>query len=238
MACSVVFDMTKYHAIVRTEGDAVCGGDFRRDFPETRGQRLIARRFGAYTKRIARYDPEFALGIVGDIGNKRSARWQRADVFHAATIPCGPDDVAQRRNPVIGGGRVPVSPAQKNPREAGFPMCCVGSRVPDLRWRCIRAACFPAGHGKLHNRKSSYQEYAGMETVVLSTKGQLVIPASVRGVLRLKAGNRLGVTVEGGNIVLKPRIGQAWKPLNPAGARLSSVELSRPVELKHETRRR
>ncbi|MBS0515571.1 MAG: AbrB/MazE/SpoVT family DNA-binding domain-containing protein [Proteobacteria bacterium] len=77
-----------------------------------------------------------------------------------------------------------------------------------------------------------------METVVLSSKGQLVIPASVRGALRLKAGNRLGVTIEGGSIVLKPDSGPAWKPLNPAGASLSAVELSHPVDLKHEARRR
>jgi AbrB family looped-hinge helix DNA binding protein len=76
-----------------------------------------------------------------------------------------------------------------------------------------------------------------METVTLSTKGQLVIPASVRGALRLKAGNRLSVSVEGGNIVLKPDSAQTWKPLNPAGARLGAAELSRPVDLKHEARR-
>lgn len=77
-----------------------------------------------------------------------------------------------------------------------------------------------------------------METVTLSTKGQLVIPASVRGALRLKAGNRLSVSVEGGNIVLKPEAAQGWKPLNPAGASLSAAELALPVDVKRETRRR
>jgi len=70
-----------------------------------------------------------------------------------------------------------------------------------------------------------------METVTLSTKGQLVIPASVRNVLHLKAGNRLSVTVEGGNIVLKPEGMSAWVPLNPKGASLSAAELSQPVDL-------
>lgn len=76
-----------------------------------------------------------------------------------------------------------------------------------------------------------------METVTLSTKGQLVIPASVRGALHLKAGNSLRVSVVDGSIVLKPDVAKAWKPLNPAGARLNAVELSRPVDLKRETRR-
>ncbi|MBS0194227.1 MAG: AbrB/MazE/SpoVT family DNA-binding domain-containing protein [Proteobacteria bacterium] len=77
-----------------------------------------------------------------------------------------------------------------------------------------------------------------METVTLSTKGQLVIPASVRGALRLKAGNRLRVTVDGGNIVLHPEGAPEWAPLNPAGVALTAVELSRPVDMSHETRRR
>lgn len=75
-----------------------------------------------------------------------------------------------------------------------------------------------------------------METVTLSTKGQLVIPASVRGALRLQAGSRLAVTVENGNIVLKPGT-RAWKPLNPAGAKLTTAELCKPVDLAHEARR-
>jgi len=73
-----------------------------------------------------------------------------------------------------------------------------------------------------------------METVTLSTKGQLVIPASVRGALRLKPGNRLNVSIQNGNIVLKPEGAKAWKPLNPAGVRLSAAELCKPVDLSHE----
>lgn len=77
-----------------------------------------------------------------------------------------------------------------------------------------------------------------METVVLSTKGQLVIPASVRGKLRLKAGNRLSVAVEDGNIVLRPQAGPTWQPLNPAGVRLSTAELCKPVDVSREAGRR
>ncbi|MDR2244495.1 MAG: AbrB/MazE/SpoVT family DNA-binding domain-containing protein [Burkholderiales bacterium] len=76
-----------------------------------------------------------------------------------------------------------------------------------------------------------------MEAATLSSKGQLVIPASVRHALHLKAGNRLSVTVEGGNIVLKPESTSAWAPLNPKGVRLSAAELSRPVDVSDETRR-
>ena len=74
-----------------------------------------------------------------------------------------------------------------------------------------------------------------METATLSTKGQLVIPTSVRNALHLKAGNRLNVTVEDGNIVLKPENISAWIPLNPKGANLSAAELSQPVDLSNET---
>lgn len=77
-----------------------------------------------------------------------------------------------------------------------------------------------------------------METITLSTKGQLVIPASVRGALRLKAGNRLRVSIEGGNIVLKPECAPAWKPLNPAGVKMSAVELSQPVDMSRDRRSR
>jgi AbrB family looped-hinge helix DNA binding protein len=77
-----------------------------------------------------------------------------------------------------------------------------------------------------------------METVTLSTKGQLVIPASVRGALHLESGSRLNVSVQNGNIVLKPEGAKAWEPLNPAGVRLSTAQLCKPVDLSHEAGRR
>jgi AbrB family looped-hinge helix DNA binding protein len=77
-----------------------------------------------------------------------------------------------------------------------------------------------------------------METVTLSTKGQLVIPASVRGALHLKPGNRLNVSIQGGNIVLKPESAKAWKPINPAGVSLSAAQLCKPVDLSNEAGRR
>ena len=80
-----------------------------------------------------------------------------------------------------------------------------------------------------------------MEFVTLSTKGQLVLPNPVRDALRLKPGHRLSVMVEGSRIVIEPEraaSGAGWQPLNPAGARLSTDELCRPVELRREVRRR
>ncbi len=78
-----------------------------------------------------------------------------------------------------------------------------------------------------------------METTTLSTKGQLVIPASVRAALRLKPGNRFSVTVKDGTILLKPEASPpGWKPLNPAGASLSIEALTQPVDLGNATDRR
>lgn len=80
-----------------------------------------------------------------------------------------------------------------------------------------------------------------MESVTLSTKGQLVLPKPVRDALRLKPGHRLSIAVEGERIVIQPEKGApgaGWQPLNPAGARLTTTELCRPVELPRETRRR
>jgi AbrB family looped-hinge helix DNA binding protein len=80
-----------------------------------------------------------------------------------------------------------------------------------------------------------------MESVMLSTKGQLVLPKPVRDALNLKAGHRLNIAVEGRRIVIEPAAkpgAEGWKPLNPAGARLSNEELCRPVRLPREARRR
>lgn len=80
-----------------------------------------------------------------------------------------------------------------------------------------------------------------MESVRLSTKGQLVLPKPVRDALRLKPGHRLSIAVEGRRIVIEPEKGAAtggWQPLNPARRRLSTSELCRPVELARETSRR
>ena len=73
-----------------------------------------------------------------------------------------------------------------------------------------------------------------MDTVTLSTKGQLVVPSHVREALRLAPGSRLTVAVENDRIVLKPEHPMAWKPLNPRGQHLSAKELSPPVDLSDD----
>ena len=73
-----------------------------------------------------------------------------------------------------------------------------------------------------------------MDTVTLSTKGQLVVPSHVREALRLAPGSRLAVAVENDSIVLRPELPAVWKPLNPGGKHLSAEELSQPVDLSDD----
>lgn len=79
-----------------------------------------------------------------------------------------------------------------------------------------------------------------MSSVSLSSKGQLVLPKPLRDALRLSAGDRLRVEQVGERIVLEPARRAkpaAWAPLNPAGARLGSDALCRPVDLRESRRR-
>jgi AbrB family looped-hinge helix DNA binding protein len=72
----------------------------------------------------------------------------------------------------------------------------------------------------------------------LSSKGQVVLPKPVRDALRLRPGARLGVRVEGSCVILEPEHSEptdSWQPLNPAGVRLKTRELCRPVDLTRST---
>lgn len=94
--------------------------------------------------------------------------------------------------------------------------------------------------GKAYNDFRLTTSDLSVETVTLSSKGQLVLPKPVRDALRLKPGQRLSITVENRRIVIEldePSVPQ-WQPLNPAGVTLSATELSRPVDLKRDTGRR
>ncbi|HNU10107.1 MAG TPA: AbrB/MazE/SpoVT family DNA-binding domain-containing protein [Rubrivivax sp.] len=79
-----------------------------------------------------------------------------------------------------------------------------------------------------------------METVTLSTKGQVVLPKRVRDALRLKAGQRMTIAIEGRRIVLEPAASAvpSWQPLNPSGVSLTADELCQAVDLKRDVRRR
>jgi AbrB family looped-hinge helix DNA binding protein len=73
-----------------------------------------------------------------------------------------------------------------------------------------------------------------MYTARLTSKGQLVIPKSVRESLHLKPGTDFDVRVEGSRIVLEARHPkgsrlQDWPGLNPAGIHLSTAQLCEPV---------
>jgi len=44
----------------------------------------------------------------------------------------------------------------------------------------------------------------GQQTAIISTKGQLVIPADIREALGIGPGTKVVLTVEGGRIILQP----------------------------------
>ena len=55
-----------------------------------------------------------------------------------------------------------------------------------------------------------------MDTTVLSSRGQVVLPKAVRDRLGLEAGQRLAVEVSGRSIVLKPEL-RANRPARAVG---------------------
>jgi len=56
-----------------------------------------------------------------------------------------------------------------------------------------------------------------MLSVKVSTKHQIVVPSAVRRELGIKAGDRLEVRVEGGDVVLHPRPAKASERLRGLG---------------------
>ena len=73
-----------------------------------------------------------------------------------------------------------------------------------------------------------------MSSARLTSKGQLVIPKSVRDSLHLKPGTDFDVRVEGSHIVLEARHLkgshlQDWPGLNPGGVHLNTDQLCEPV---------
>lgn len=69
-----------------------------------------------------------------------------------------------------------------------------------------------------------------MGTTTVSSKGQVVLPKPIREALHIKPGSTLGVRVEGTCVILETTQ-RKWRPLNPAGVRLSTRELCKPVDL-------
>jgi AbrB family looped-hinge helix DNA binding protein len=73
-----------------------------------------------------------------------------------------------------------------------------------------------------------------MQTTRMTSKGQLVIPKSVRDALHLRSGTDFDVHVEGSRIVLEARHPKGnrlgdWQGFNPKGIRLSTDELCAAV---------
>lgn len=56
-----------------------------------------------------------------------------------------------------------------------------------------------------------------MLSVKVSTKHQIVVPSAVRRQLGIKAGDRLEVRIEGGDVVLHPRPAKASERLRGLG---------------------
>lgn len=69
-----------------------------------------------------------------------------------------------------------------------------------------------------------------MNTTTVSSKGQVVLPKVVREALGIEPGTRLDVQVDGSRVILETQPTR-WKPVNPAGVRLSRKALCRPVDL-------
>lgn len=79
--------------------------------------------------------------------------------------------------------------------------------------------------------------------VVMSSKGQVVIPKPVRERLHFREGAALLLVEQDGGVFLKPAITKNksiadWKPINPAGVHLTTEELCRPVDLNIKPPRR
>jgi AbrB family looped-hinge helix DNA binding protein len=56
-----------------------------------------------------------------------------------------------------------------------------------------------------------------MATIRLSSKGQVVIPTAVRRALRLEAGDRLRITVEGRRLVIEPEEAESARLVKERG---------------------
>jgi AbrB family looped-hinge helix DNA binding protein len=65
----------------------------------------------------------------------------------------------------------------------------------------------------------------------LSSKGQLVIPRSVRDALRLEAGTRFQVLVQNGKIVLEPL---TQSPIEALYGKYAQVDLLEDLETEHK----
>lgn len=69
-----------------------------------------------------------------------------------------------------------------------------------------------------------------MHEVVVSTKGQVVIPAFMREALRIKAGSVLIASLEESSIVLMPKPSDPIEAIKAAGEKLQLKNIRRKIK--------
>jgi AbrB family looped-hinge helix DNA binding protein len=68
-----------------------------------------------------------------------------------------------------------------------------------------------------------------MTTTRLSSKGQVVIPTAVRRALRLEAGDRLRITVEGRRLVMEPDAAESARVVKERGRKVLIAPADAPT---------
>jgi AbrB family looped-hinge helix DNA binding protein len=68
-----------------------------------------------------------------------------------------------------------------------------------------------------------------MATTRLSSKGQVVIPTAVRRALRLEAGDRLRITVEGRRLVIEPDAAESARLVKERGRKVLIAPAGAPA---------
>jgi AbrB family looped-hinge helix DNA binding protein len=76
-----------------------------------------------------------------------------------------------------------------------------------------------------------------MPTTTLSSRGQLVIPMAFRRALRLKPGDRLRVSVQGGRLVLEPEHAQPAHLVKERGRRVLVAPRGAPTMTTEEVKK-
>jgi len=79
-----------------------------------------------------------------------------------------------------------------------------------------------------------------METARLSSKGQLVLPKSIRERLRLQSGSEFNVEIEGEKIILEPVTGvrdarwRTWQGACKGNGLIAALKAEHQEEIEHD----
>ena len=71
-----------------------------------------------------------------------------------------------------------------------------------------------------------------MDEVVISTKGQIVIPKYIRQALEIKEGDALLILKSGNSVVITKKINDPLKGLEKAGEELAMKNIRRQIKLE------